>query len=176
MPDYDKLALFSTVYLIEGNEDIVNNEEIGFLPTNGIFVNNQYMIMLKTAFENIGLFDKERRKKLIAIYNKIIGSYNYVYSINDLRIPIKDFTIEPNNIQMLVGEIIDVYVICTPKFTTDINTIGIYNPNSNICSVKQISATNNILHFTIEGKDDGTTDIEITGGNVLKKLNVIVNY
>lgn len=92
MSDYKKLALSSTVYLIEGNEDIVNNEEFGFLPTNDIFVNNQYMMLLKTAFENIGLFDKERRQKLITIYNKIIGSYNYIGS---LKVPIADFTIYP---------------------------------------------------------------------------------
>lgn len=90
MSDYKKLVLSSTVYLIEGNEDIVNNEEFGFLHTNDIFVNNQYMMLLKTAFENIGLFDKERRQKLIAIYNKIIGGYNYV---NSIKIPIEDFTI-----------------------------------------------------------------------------------
>lgn len=90
MSDYKKLVLSSTVYLIEGNEDIVNNEEFGFLLTNDIFVNNQYMMLLKTAFENIGLFDKERRQKLIAIYNKIIGGYNYV---NSIKIPIEDFTI-----------------------------------------------------------------------------------
>lgn len=90
MSDYKKLVLSSTVYLIEGNEDIVNNEEFGFLLTNDIFVNNQYMMLLKTAFENIGLFDEERRKKLIAIYNKIIGGYNYV---NSIKVPIEDFTI-----------------------------------------------------------------------------------
>lgn len=90
MSDYKKLVLSSTVYLIEGNEDIVNNEEFGFLLTNDIFVNNQYMMLLKTAFENIGLFDKERRQKLIAIYNKIIGGYNYV---NSVKVPIEDFTI-----------------------------------------------------------------------------------
>lgn len=90
MSDYKKLVLSSTVYLIEGNEDIVNNEEFGFLPTNDIFVNNQYMMLLKIAFENIGLFDEERRKKLMAIYNKIIGGYNYV---NSIKVPIEDFTI-----------------------------------------------------------------------------------
>lgn len=90
MSDYKKLVLSSTVYLIEGNKDIVNNEEFGFLPTNDIFVNNQYMMLLKTAFENIGLFDKERRQKLITIYNKIIGGYNYV---NSIKVPIEDFTI-----------------------------------------------------------------------------------
>lgn len=92
MSDYKKLVLSSTVYLIEGNKDIVNNEEFGFLPTNDIFVNNQYMMLLKTAFENIGLFDKERRQKLIAIYNKIIGGYNYV---NSVKVPIEDFTTYP---------------------------------------------------------------------------------
>jgi hypothetical protein len=90
MVNYNKLVLNSTIYLIEGNEDIVKNEEAGFISSNNIFVNNQYMILLKTAFENIGLFDKERRQKLIAIYNKIIGGYNYV---NSIKIPIEDFTI-----------------------------------------------------------------------------------
>lgn len=95
MVNYNKLVLNSTIYLIEGNEDIVKNEEAGFISSNNIFVNNQYMILLKTAFENIGLFDEKRRQNLITIYNKIIGSYNY---IKETKVPIKDFTIKPDNI------------------------------------------------------------------------------
>ena len=49
MVNYNKLVLNSTIYLIEGNEDIVKNEEAGFISSNNIFVNNQYMILLKTS-------------------------------------------------------------------------------------------------------------------------------
>lgn len=173
MVDYNKLVLNSTIYLIEGNEDIVKNEEAGFISSNNIFVNNQYMILLKTAFENIGLFDEKRRQNLITIYNKIIGSYNY---IKETKVPIKDFTIEPDNIEMLVGEIVDVYITCIPELTTDANKIAIYNPSSRICTVKQIDVKNNIVHLTITANDNGNSKIEITGGSVLKKLNVVVNY
>ena len=40
MVNYNKLVLNSTIYLIEGNEDIVKNEEAGFISSNNIFVNN----------------------------------------------------------------------------------------------------------------------------------------
>ena len=173
MVNYNKLVLNSTIYLIEGNEDIVKNEKAGFISSNNIFVNNQYMILLKTAFENIGLFDEKRRQNLITIYNKIIGSYNY---IKETKVPIKDFTIEPDNIEMLVGEIVDVYITCIPELTTDANKIAIYNPSSRICTVKQIDVKNNIVHLTITANDNGNSKIEITGGSVLKKLNVVVNY
>lgn len=173
MVDYNKLVLNSTIYLIEGNEDIVKNEEAGFISSNNIFVNNQYMILLKTAFENIGLFDEKRRQNLITIYNKIIGSYNY---IKETKVPIKDFTIKPDNIEMLVGEIVDVYITCIPELTTDANKIAIYNPSNRICTVKQIDVKNNIVHLTIIANDNGNSEIEITGGSVLKKLNVVVNY
>lgn len=77
---------------------------------------------------------------------------------------------------MLVGEVIDVYVTCTPKLTTDANKIAIYNPSTRICTVKQIDVKNNIVHLTITANDNGNSEIEITGGSVLKKLNVVVNY
>ena len=173
MPNYKKLVLSSTVYLIEGNEDIVNNEEFGFLLTNDIFVNNQYMMLLKTAFENIGLFDKERRQKLITIYNKIIGSYNYIGS---LKVPITDFTIEPNSVEILVGETVDVYVTCDPKLTTDADSISIHNAYSALCEVGESNVVNNIMHFTVTGKANGNGHLEITGDKVQKNLNIVVNY
>lgn len=173
MSDYKKLVLSSTVYLIEGNEDIVNNEEFGFLPTNDIFVNNQYMMLLKTAFENIGLFDKERRQKLITIYNKIIGSYNYIGS---LKVPIADFTIEPNNIEMLVGETVDVYITCDPKLTTDAHSITIYNAYSTLFKISKTDIVNNIMHFTVTGENNGSGNLEISGGKNVKNLDIVVNY
>lgn len=173
MSDYKKLVLSSTVYLIEGNEDIVNNEEFGFLPTNDIFVNNQYMMLLKIAFENIGLFDKERRQKLITIYNKIIGSYNYIGS---LKVPIADFTIEPNNIEMLVSETVDVYITCDPKLTTDAHSITIYNAYPTLFKVGETNVVDNIIHFTVTGKDNGNGHLEITGDKVQKNLDIIINY
>lgn len=173
MSDYKKLVLSSTVYLIEGNKDIVNNEEFGFLPTNDIFVNNQYMMLLKTAFENIGLFDKERRQKLITIYNKIIGSYNY---IDYLKVPIADFTIEPNNIEMLVGETVDVYITCDPKLTTDANSIAIYNAYPTLFKISKTDIVNNIMHFTVTGENNGSGNLEISGGKNVKNLDIIVNY
>jgi hypothetical protein len=173
MSDYKKLVLSSTVYLIEGNEDIVNNEEFGFLPTNDIFVNNQYMMLLKTAFENIGLFDKERRQKLITIYNKIIGSYNYIGS---LKVPIADFTIEPNNIEMLVGETVDVYITCDPKLITDANSIAIYNAYPTLFKISKTDIVNNIMHFTVTGENNGSGNLEISGGKNVKNLDIVVNY
>lgn len=173
MSDYKKLVLSSTVYLIEGNEDIVNNEEFGFLPTNDIFVNNQYMMLLKTAFENIGLFDKERRQKLITIYNKIIGSYNYIGS---LKVPIADFTIEPNNIEMLVGETVDVYITCDPKLTTDAHSITIYNAYPTLFKISKTDIVNNIMHFTVTGENNGSGNLEISGGKNVKNLDIVVNY
>lgn len=77
---------------------------------------------------------------------------------------------------MLVGEIVDVYITCIPELTTDANKIAIYNPSSRICTVKQIDVKNNIVHLTITANDNGNSEIEITGGSVLKKLNVVVNY
>lgn len=173
MSDYKKLVLSSTVYLIEGNKDIVNNEEFGFLPTNDIFVNNQYMMLLKTAFENIGLFDKERRQKLIAIYNKIIGGYNYV---NSVKVPIEDFIIYPNNIEMLVGETIDVYVTCSPKLITDANSIAIYNAYPTLFKISKTDIVNNIMHFTVTGENNGSGNLQISGGKNVKNLDIVVNY
>ena len=92
------------------------------------------------------------------------------------KVPIKDFTIKPDNIEMLVGEIVDVYITCIPELTTDANKIAIYNPSTRICTVKQIDVKNNIVHLTITANDNGNSEIEITGGSVLKKLNVVVNY
>lgn len=36
MVNYNKLVLNSTIYLIEGNEDIVKNEKAGFISSNNI--------------------------------------------------------------------------------------------------------------------------------------------
>lgn len=174
MPNYSKLALSATNNLIEGNRDIIIAEEVGFAFNSDIFVDNQYMILLKNAFENIGLFDKERRQKLITLYNKVVGDYNYTDKIN---VPISDFTIEPDNIEILVGETVNIHVICSPENTTDADKVAIYNPSSRVCSIKQIGViNNNIAHFTVTGKDNGTSKLEITGGKTLKNLNVVVNY
>ena len=110
---------------------------------------------------------------LLVDNNSKDDSYNY---IKETKVPIKDFTIEPDNIEMLVGEIVDVYITCIPELTTDANKIAIYNPSSQICTVKQIDVKNNIVHLTITANDNGNSEIEITGGSVLKKLNVVVNY
>lgn len=78
MPDYEKLSKRAAYHLIEGNADIAALEEAGYLPDHNLYCINQYMVMLKAAFENIGIFDEQRRNNLIAIYNKVVGSYNYV--------------------------------------------------------------------------------------------------
>ena len=51
MVDYNKLVLNSTIYLIEGNEDIVKNEEAGFISSNNIFVNNQLNLVTFVFYE-----------------------------------------------------------------------------------------------------------------------------
>lgn len=82
----------------------------------------------------------------------------------------------PNNIEMLVGETVDVYITCDPKFTTDAHSITIYNAYPTLFKVGETNVVDNIIHFTVTGKDNGNGHLEITGDKVQKNLDIIINY
>lgn len=82
----------------------------------------------------------------------------------------------PNNIEMLVGETIDVYVACSPKLITDANSIAIYNAYSTLFKISKTDIVNNIMHFTVTGENNGSGNLEISGGKNVKNLDIVVNY
>lgn len=81
-----------------------------------------------------------------------------------------------NNIEMLVGETIDVYVTCSPKLITDANSIAIYNAYPTLFKISKTDIVNNIMHFTVTGENNGSGNLEISGGKNVKNLDIVVNY
>lgn len=81
-----------------------------------------------------------------------------------------------NNIEILVGETIDVYVTCSPKLITDANSIAIYNAYPTLFKISKTDIVNNIMHFTVTGENNGSGNLEISGGKNVKNLDIVVNY
>ena len=77
---------------------------------------------------------------------------------------------------MLVGEIINVYVTCSTKLTTDANSISIYNAYPTLFKISKTDIVNNIMHFTVTGENNGSGNLEISGGKNVKNLDIVVNY
>lgn len=79
---------------------------------------------------------------------------------------------------MLVGEIINVYVTCSTKLTTDANSISIYNANSisiynayyTLFKISKTDIIDNIMHFTVTGENNGSGNLEIFRGKKCKKI------
>lgn len=65
---------------------------------------------------------------------------------------------------MLVSEIINVYVTCSTKLTTDANSISIYNAYSTLFKISKTDIVNNIIHFTVTGENNGSDNLEIFRG------------
>ena len=71
---------------------------------------------------------------------------------------------------MLVSEIINVYVTCSTKFTTDANSISIYNAYSTLFKISKTDIVNNIIHFTVTGENNGSGNLEIFRGKKCKEF------
>lgn len=77
---------------------------------------------------------------------------------------------------MLVSETIDVYVTCSTKLTTYTNSISIYNDYYTLFKISKTDIVNNIMHFTVTGENNGSGNLEISGGKNVKNLDIVVNY